>query len=84
VRPPANHVPPTRAGCSLRLRGAVGDVLSVDHLGRELGKVRAVADVVDSGAQSRMALRAARTTDSVVELGENTVATTVVVRWDWK
>ncbi|KRE57265.1 SIMPL domain-containing protein [Phycicoccus sp. Soil748] len=52
--------------------------------GRELGKVLAVTDVVQGGPQPRMALMAARTTDGFVELGENTVTTTVVVRWDWK
>lgn len=52
--------------------------------GRTLGKVRTVTDVVDGGPQPRMALMAARTTEGFVELGENTVTTTVVVRWDWK
>jgi len=109
---------PSRAGSLVSaFAGAVGDALTVDHLGleladphpllasardaafadarakaeqyaalagRELGKVRAVTDVVDSGPQPRMAMMAARTTDSFVELGENTVTTTVVVRWDWK
>ena len=52
--------------------------------GRELGKVRTLTDVVQGGPQPRMALMAARAADGFVELGENTVTTTVVVRWDWK
>jgi hypothetical protein len=51
--------------------------------GRELGKVTAVTDVVQGGAQPRYELMAARTGGLPVELGENTVTATVVVRWDW-
>jgi uncharacterized protein YggE len=109
---------PAQAGSLVAaFAGAVGDALTVDHLGleladprpvlasardaafadarakaeqyaalagRELGKVRAVTDVVQGGPQPRMALMASRATDGAVELGENTVTTTVVVRWDWK
>ena len=109
---------PGRAGSLVAaFAGAVGDALTVDHLGleladpapllararyaafadargkaeqyaalagRELGKVRTLTDVVQGGPQPRMALMAARATDGFVELGENTVTATVVVRWDWK
>ena len=51
--------------------------------GRELGKVTAVTDVVQGGAQPRYELMAAKTGGLPVELGENTVTATVVVRWDW-
>ncbi|WP_406831576.1 SIMPL domain-containing protein [Pedococcus sp. KACC 23699] len=52
--------------------------------GRELGKVRELWDVVPGGPQPRMAMMASRAADTSVELGEHTVTTTVVVRWDWK
>ncbi|KQZ90780.1 hypothetical protein ASD62_17260 [Phycicoccus sp. Root563] len=52
--------------------------------GRELGKVRALCDVVQGGPQPRMAMMAGRVADTSVELGEHTVTATVVVRWDWK
>jgi uncharacterized protein YggE len=51
--------------------------------GRGLGKVRSVTDVVPSGAQPRVELMSARTGGMPVELGENSVTATVVVRWDW-
>ena len=54
--------------------------------GRTLGKVTALTDVVQGGAQPRYELMAARAGSAgalPVELGENTVTATVVVRWDW-
>ncbi|MDF2146281.1 SIMPL domain-containing protein [Knoellia sp. p5-6-4] len=54
--------------------------------GRTLGKVTALTDVVQGGPQPRYELMAARAGSSgalPVELGENTVTATVVVRWDW-
>ena len=52
--------------------------------GRELGKVSAISDVVPGGVQPRYELMAAKAGGMPVELGENTVTATVVVRWDWK
>ncbi|TQJ51561.1 SIMPL domain-containing protein [Phycicoccus sp. SLBN-51] len=57
-----------------------------DLAGRTLGKVTALTDVVQGGAQPRYELMAARAGSAgalPVELGENTVTATVVVRWDW-
>ena len=54
--------------------------------GRTLGKVTALTDVVQGGAQPRYELMAARAGSAgalPVEPGENTVTATVVVRWDW-
>lgn len=53
---------------------------------RTLGKVTALTDVVQGGAQPRYELLAARAGSAgalPVEPGENTVTATVVVRWDW-
>lgn len=109
---------PERAGSLVSaFASAVGDALTIDHLGleladprpllmrareaafadargkaeqyaalagRELGKVHTLTDVVQGGPQPRMALMATHAKDGFVELGENTVTTTVVVRWDWK
>jgi uncharacterized protein YggE len=54
--------------------------------GRSLGKVTALTDVVQGGAQPRYELMAARAGSAgalPVELGENSMTATVVVRWDW-
>lgn len=54
--------------------------------GRTLGKVTALTDVVQGGAQPRYELMAARAGSGgslPLELGENTVTATLVVRWDW-
>ena len=51
--------------------------------GRALGKVVWVSDVVHSGAQPRYDLMAAKTGGMPVELGENSVTSTVTVRWEW-
>lgn len=50
--------------------------------GRGLGKVMRVTDVVEGGAQPRFARMAAGAGSPSLELGENTVTTTVVVRWE--
>ena len=68
--------PPSRARAKAEQYAALA--------GRELGKVRELCDVVQGGPQPRMAMMASRAADTSVELGENTVTTTVVVRWDWK
>jgi uncharacterized protein YggE len=57
-----------------------------DLAGRTLGKVTALTDVVQGGAQPRYELMAARAGSAgalPAELGENTVTAIVVVRWDW-
>jgi hypothetical protein len=51
--------------------------------GRRLGKVVWASDVVHSGVQPRYDLMAAKAGGMPVELGENTVTTTVTVRWEW-
>ncbi len=51
--------------------------------GRTLGKVTALRDVDHGTDQPRFALMAGRSSDSSVELGENTLTATVAVRWDW-
>ena len=52
--------------------------------GRSLGKVVRLSDVDAGGAQPRFALMAAgKTGEASVELGENSVTATVVVRWEW-
>jgi uncharacterized protein len=52
--------------------------------GRPLGKVVRLSGVDAGGAQPRFALMAAgRAGETSVELGENSVTATVVVRWEW-
>jgi uncharacterized protein len=52
--------------------------------GRELGKVERLSDVERGGTQPRFAMMAAgKAADLSVELGENSVTATVVVRWEW-
>jgi uncharacterized protein YggE len=50
--------------------------------GRGLGKVERLSDVVEGGAQPRFARMAAGAAEMSVELGENTVTASVVVRWE--
>lgn len=51
--------------------------------GRALGKVVWVSDVVHSGVQPRYDLMSAKAGGLPVELGENSVTSTVTVRWEW-